>query len=107
MKGNKLFFDVPKTQDLVVGSKTKIEKITKIVVEPPQFLIGDSQVENVDHTKYLTVIIEKNLNWAGKVKSVRTEVSRGVGFLKYSRKLLPRSTLTRPTTPFSNSFASL
>ena len=94
-QGNKLSLNVLKTQALVVGSKPNIKKITENVVDTPQFLIGDAQVENVDQTKYLGVIIDKNLNWAEHIKSVRTKVSRGIGFLKYSRKFLPRNTLSK------------
>ena len=95
LQGNKLSLNVLKTQALVVGSKPNIKKITENVVDTPQFLIGDAQVENVDQTKYLGVIIDKNLNWAEHIKSVRTKVSRGIGFLKYSRKFLPRNTLSK------------
>ena len=94
LQGNKLSLNVLKTQALVVGSKPKIKKFTERVVGPPQFLIGDAQVENVDHTKYLGVMIDKNLNWSEHIKSVRTKVYRGIAFLKYSRKLLPRNTLS-------------
>ena len=95
LQGNKLSLNVLKTQAPVVGSKPNIKKITENVVDPPQFLIGDAQVENVDQTKYLGVIIDKNLNWAEHIKSLRTKVSRGIGFLKYPRKFLPRSTLSK------------
>ena len=95
LQGNELSLNVLKTQDLVVGSKPKIKKITEKVVAPPQFLIGDAQVENVDHTKYLGVMIDKNLNWSEHINNVRTKVSRGIGFLKYSRKFLPRNTLSK------------
>ena len=95
LQGNKLSLNVLKTQALVVGSKPKIKKITEKVVDPPQFLIGDAQAEIVDQTNYLGVIIDENLNWAEHIKSVRTKVSRGIGFLKYSRKFLPRDTLSK------------
>ena len=95
LQGNKLSLNVLKTQALVVGSKPKIQKITEKVVAPPQFLIGDAQVENIDQTKYLGVMIGKNLNWSEHIKSVRNNVSRGIAFLKYSRKFLPRSTLSK------------
>ena len=95
LQGNKLSLNVLKTQALVVGSKPKIKKIADKIVDPPQFLIGDSQVENVDQTKYLGVIIDKNLNWDEHINSLRTKVSRGIGFLKYSRKFLPENTLSK------------
>ena len=78
-----------------MGFKPKIKKITDNFVARPQFLIGGSQVENVDQTKYLGVIIDKNLCWAEHINNVRTKVSRGIGFLKYSRKFLPQKTLSK------------
>ena len=90
LQGNKISLNVLKTQTLVIGSKPKIKKITDNVVDPPQFLIGDSHVENVDQTKYLEVIIDKNLSWAGHINNMRTKVSRGTGFLKYSRNFYPK-----------------
>ena len=95
LQGNNLSLNVLKTQAIVVGSKPKIKKIIEKIIAPPQFLIGDAQVENVDHTKYLGVMIDKNLNWSEHIKSVRTKVSRGIAFLKYSRKFLPRNTLSK------------
>ena len=78
LQGNKLSLNVLRTQALVVGSKPKIKKITDNFVDPPQFLIGESQVENVDQTKYLGVIIDKNLSWAEQINDVRAKVSRGI-----------------------------
>ena len=75
--------------------KPKVKKITDNVVDPPQFLIGDSQVENIDQTKCLGVIIDKNLNWVEHINKVLTKVSCGIGFLKYSRKFLPLNTLSK------------
>ena len=73
-----------------MGYKPKIKKIADKVVDSSKFLIYGAQVENVDQTKYLKVIIDKNLNWAEHIKSVRTKVSRGITFLKYFRKFSPQ-----------------
>ena len=63
-----------------MGSQPIIKKITDKTVDHPQFFIGNSQVENVDRTKYLGVIIERSLNWEEHVNSLRTKVSRASGF---------------------------
>ena len=83
LQGNSLSLNFLKTQLLVVSFKPKFKKSTKKVVDPPHFLIGDSQDENVDQTTYLGVIIDKNLNLTEHMKRVHTKVSRGIGFLKY------------------------
>ena len=58
--GNKLSLNILKTQDLVVASQPKIKKIIDKTVDHSQFFIGDSQVENVERTKYLGVIIDRS-----------------------------------------------
>lgn len=72
-----------------------MKKITNKTVDHPQFFVGDSHVENVDRTKYLGVIIDRNLSWEEHVNNLRTKVSRAIGFLKYSRKFLPQNTLSK------------
>ena len=94
LQGNKLSLNVLKTQALIVGSQPKIRKITDKDIDHLLFFIGNSQVENVDRTKYLGVIIDRNLDWKEHVNNLRTKVSRAIGFLKYSRKFLPQNTLS-------------
>ena len=60
--GNKLSLNILKTQALVVRSQPKIKKIVDKTVNHPQFFIGDSQVENVDRSKYLVVIKDRSLS---------------------------------------------
>ena len=93
LQGNKLSLNVLKTQALIVRSQLKIKKISDKTVDHPQFFIGDSQVENVDRTKNLGMMIDGSLNWDENIKNLRTKVSRAIGFLKYSRKFLPQNTL--------------
>ena len=80
LQGNKLSLNVLKTQALIVGSQPKIKKISDKTVDHPQFFIGDSQVENVDRTKYLGVMIDRSLNWNEHINSLHTKVSRAIGF---------------------------
>ena len=58
---------------------------------PPSF-IGGSQVENVDRTKYLSVIIDRNLNWEEHISNVCAKVSRAIRFLKYYKEFLGQNT---------------
>ena len=88
---NKLSLDILKAQALVVGSQPKIKKIVDKTVDHPQFFIGDSQVENVDRSKYLGVIIHRSLSWEEHINILRTKVSRAISFWKYARKFLPQT----------------
>ena len=63
---------------LFVGSQPKIKKIVDKTVDHPQFFIGDSQVENVDRSKYLGVIIDRSLSWEEHINILRTKVSRAI-----------------------------
>ena len=80
MQGNKLSLNVLKRQALIAGSQPKIKKITDKSVDHPQCFIGDSQVENVDRTEYLGVMIDWSLNWEEHINTVRAIVSRAIEF---------------------------
>ena len=95
MQGIKLSLNVLKTQAMVEGSQPKIKKITDKIVDHPQFFIGGCQVENVDRTKYLCVIIDRNLDSEEHIGNVRTKLSRAIGLLKYCRRFLPQNTLSK------------
>ena len=78
-----------------MGSQPKIKKIVDKTVDHPQFFIGDSQVENVDRSKYLGVIIDRSLSWKEHNNILRDKVSRAIRFLKDARKFLPQNTLSK------------
>ena len=71
---------MPKTLSSIYWFQAQIKKNADKVVDPPQFHIRDSQVENVDQTKYLGVTIDKNLSWAEHISNVGTKVSHGIEF---------------------------
>ena len=80
---------------MVIGSQQQIKKITDKTINHPKFFIGDSQVEHVDRIRHLGLIVDKNLNWKEHINSFCTKISSAIGFLKYTRKYLPQSTLIR------------
>ena len=84
-----------KTQDLLIGSQTKTKKFTNKNPVITQLFIGDSQVKNVDQTRYLGLIVGRKLNWEEHINSLCTKVSRAIGFLKYTRRYLPQNTLIK------------
>ena len=95
LQGNILSLNVLKIQALIVGFQPKFMKVSDNTVDHPKFFIGDSQIENVDRTKYLGVMIDRSLNWDERINNLRTKVSRSIGFLKHSRKFLPQNTLSK------------
>ena len=71
-----------------------IQKISAKKVQPPSFVIGDSQVKIVEKVKYLGVQLDQHLVWIEHRIVLCAKVSRAVGFLKYAKKLLPQETLS-------------
>ena len=95
LQSNKLSLNVVKTQSMVVGSRPNLKKIDDQAIVTPRFCIGGSQIEIVDQTKYLGVILDKYLSWDQQIRSIRTKVSRALGMLKYSKKFLPTDLLSK------------
>ena len=75
-----------KTQAMVVGSRPNRKKISDKKVQPPIFVIDDSQIEIVEKAKYLGVQLNQHLVWDEHDIYVCTKVSRGLGFLKYAKR---------------------
>ena len=92
--GNKLGLNLIKTQATVVGSRPNLEKVSAEKVQPPTFVIGDSQIETFEKAKCLEVQPDKHLAWDEHVRFVYAKVFRSLGFLKYVKKLLPQESLS-------------
>ena len=95
LQGNKLSLNVIKTQAMVVGSRPNLKKIAEGKVQSPSFVIGDSQIEIVEKTKYLGIQLDQHLIWDEHTRFLRAKVSRAIGFLKYAKKILPQETLSQ------------
>ena len=75
----------------------------RILIEPwnltkvrsPSFVIGGSQIEIVEKTKYLGIQLDQHLIWDEHTRFVRAKVSRAMGFLNYAKKILPQETLSQ------------
>ena len=94
LQGNKLSLNLIKTQAMVVGSRPNLKKISDKKVQPPTFVIDDSQIEIVEKAKYLGVQLDQHLVWDEHARYVCTKVSGDLGFLKYAKKLLPQENLS-------------
>ena len=68
LQGNKLPLNLIKTQAMVVGSRPNIKKISDREVQPPTFVIDDSQIEIAEMAKYLGVKIDQHLVWDEHVR---------------------------------------
>ena len=88
LQGNKCSLILTKTQSMLIGSRPNPKKVSHKKVSPT-FVIDDSQIEIIDKTKYLGVQLDQHLSWYLHVGFVCAKISRGLGLLKYAKKLLP------------------
>ena len=80
---------------MVVGSRHNLKEISKGKVQSPSFVIGDSQIDIVEKTKYLGIQLDQHLVWDEQTRFLRANVSRAIGFLKYAKKILPQEALSQ------------
>ena len=92
LKGNKISLNVAKTHSMLICSRSKHRSI-KNSDETFDLKIRENSLAIVDKTKYLGVQIDQNLDWKEHIKYVVSKVSRAIGFLKYSKSLVPSTTL--------------
>ena len=108
LQGNKLSLNLIKTQAMVVGSRPNLKKISDKKVQPPTFVIEDSQIEIIEKAKYLGVQLDQHLAWDEHARYVCTQVSRALEFLKYAKNCYPRKLLAISTeASLSHIFATL
>ena len=79
---------------MIIGSRPNIKKISEKSVPTPTFTIGNSHID-VDNVKYFGIQLDKHLMWDEHTKSLRSRISRSLGFLKYAEKLLRKHTLSQ------------
>ena len=57
------------------------------------FQVNGNDVKLVHETKYLGVMIDKNLKWGTEVKFLQKKISRALWLLKYAKQFLQEETL--------------
>ena len=65
----------------------------KIEIDHPLILFNDIPVKKVTEHKHLGIILDSKLSFSAHIKSAISKARKGIGFLKYLSKYLPRHTL--------------
>ena len=78
---------------MVLGSRPKLKKISNNVAEAPCFVIGETNIEIVQKTKYLGTMVDQHLVLEEHTKFLLGKISRVLRFLQYAKKFLPMQTL--------------
>lgn len=86
-KANKLSLNVSKTNYILFGSKRHTSTLSATIS------IDSTPISPVDHTKFLGVIIDKQLNWNLHITKTCNQVARSIGILRRLRYDLPSSIL--------------
>ena len=93
LQGNKLSLNVVKTQAVIIGSQPTIKNIKNNLSSLPSVKIGGEEINLVNETKYLGVMIDNCLTWESHINAVQKKISRAIGLLKYARNFVQSDTL--------------
>ena len=77
---------------MLVSTKQK-HRILKSRNEDLRLKIRNKELEVIQKTKYLGVVIDNSLNRKEHIKAVSAKVSSAIGFLRHTKTFLPQETL--------------
>jgi len=87
LQTNRLSLNLQKTHLMVFGKKTRHnENILNIRID-------GEQIETVNHTKFLGLILDNDLSWKLHLAHLSKKLSKSIGILSRARRFLNKSTL--------------
>ena len=86
LKTNKLSLNVKKTHYMVFSTR----RVGRFRL---QLMIDGENIDEVEKTKFLGIIIDNKLNWKNHISYITGKVSRGVGMIIKARNYLNRDEL--------------
>ena len=84
LAANKLSLNVGKSKLLVFNNKKNIKIDITLNGQP---------LQEVDHAKYLGILIDNKLNWSHQINAVKLKISKGLGLQAKIRHYVPKDTL--------------
>ena len=93
LQGNMRSLNVVKTPPMIIVSQPKIKKLKNNLSSLPSFKVGGEEINLVNETKYLGVMIDNCLTWESHINAVQKKISRAIGLLKYARNFIQTDTL--------------
>jgi len=79
-RANLLSLNISKTSYIIFGNKKNVDVHIRF---------GSTEINRVDQTKFLGVIISSNLKWNKHIEVVHSKASKSIGILCKVRHLLP------------------
>ena len=82
LAANKLSLNVGKSQLLIFSNKKNPENAGDI-------MMNGEKLKEVDHAKYLGVLVDNKLNWSYQINALNLKLSKGTGLLAKIRHYVP------------------
>ena len=79
LNANRLSLNIDKTNFMIFRPKGKSERC-------PSIHINGSNILEVDHAKFLGVMIDNKLNWLEHIKCISRKIAKGIGIIIKARK---------------------
>ena len=78
---------------MIIGSKQKLSHMKQSYSALPRFHFETEDIDLVNQTRYLGLIIDDNLKWDSQIKRIQIKISWALAILKYAKKYVPLTTL--------------
>ena len=86
---NKLTLNMTKTEFMLIGSRQKLNSLSAF----PALEINGTQLNRVNFTKSLGVLIDENLTWSNYINAITKKICSGIGSIKRISHCFPPATL--------------
>ena len=86
LNSNKLSLNISKTNFMLFTPRSTHHQLLNIKID-------GHLIAEVDHTKFLGVIIDNKLNWSYHVNYISRKISKGIGIIIKGRKVFDKTTL--------------
>ena len=86
---NKLTLNMTKTEFMLIGSRQKLNSLSAF----PALEINGTQLNRVNFTKSLGVLIDENLTWSNHINAITKKISSGIGSIKRISHCVPPAIL--------------
>ena len=97
LAANKLSLNVGKSKLLIFNKKKNYDSNLSVV-------LNGQTLEEVDHAKYLGVLVDNKLNWSFQINAVKLKLAKGTGLLAKIRHYVPPDTLKSLYFSFVNPY---
>ena len=84
LSANKLTLNNNKTEYMIIGSKKRLGLVTS----DPAINVGSLEINRVETTKSLGLMIDESLNWSAHVDHIFKKVASGLPILRKVREIL-------------------